>query len=306
MRWRARFITSRRSPPPPVSAAQDAPPVRVVTFNTACGNPKIRTKQTDFPELPFYQDLIQGRPNAPILSGQEIGPEQAKRLQELSKNGNFTVVHAAAKFNQGNVLLIPKRYQVLDADNHRFVGSHLEGLGKTLLGWVRHGHLPSLSELSGAVEPRMYSEVKLKDRLTGKTFTVLGTHLASSLPQMKLAQAKVLMQAASDAKKDGPVILAGDLNTRTTATDDGKSGWNEAQALDGQIRVLFEKDGFADMGSPGRAGSRTNIDWVLSSGFNADETQLWTGDAMSLPGSPNAETVSDHYAEDDLLSYKQK
>jgi hypothetical protein len=50
-------------------------------------------------------------------------------------------------------------------------------------------------------------------------------------------------------------------------------------------------------------GGRENIDYVLTAGFEPVSSRLWTGDSLALPGSPNAETVSDHYAEDDVVRY---
>lgn len=34
--------------------------LRVITFNTAVGNPRIKTAQRAFLELPFYRDVIEG------------------------------------------------------------------------------------------------------------------------------------------------------------------------------------------------------------------------------------------------------
>ena len=48
---------------------------------------------------------------------------------------------------------------------------------------------------------------------------------------------------------------------------------------------------------------RANIDYVLVDGFEPVSSRIWTGDSLQLPGSPNAETVSDHYPEDDVLRY---
>ena len=50
--------------------------VRVVTFNTAAGNPRILTPQAAFLGLPFYRDALEGSPEAPILALQEVGPPQ--------------------------------------------------------------------------------------------------------------------------------------------------------------------------------------------------------------------------------------
>ena len=58
-----------------------------------------------------------------------------------------------------------------------------------------------------------------------------------------------------------------------------------------------------DMGDPQAKSKRRYIDYVLASGFEPVSSRLWTGDSLQLPGSPDAEAVSDHYAEDDVLRY---
>jgi hypothetical protein len=68
------------------------------------------------------------------------------------------------------------------------------------------------------------------------------------------------------------------------------------------LEVAALLTGLRDMGTsvPPR---RKNIDYVLADGFEPVASRIWTGDSLQLPGSPNAETVSDHYAEDDVLRY---
>jgi hypothetical protein len=51
------------------------------------------------------------------------------------------------------------------------------------------------------------------------------------------------------------------------------------------------------------SGGRPDIDYVLADGFKPVSSRRWTGDSLALPGSPNAETVSDHYAKDALLCF---
>ena len=83
--------------------------VRVLTFNTAVGNPKITTRQQDLLSLPFYREVIEGVPGAPILALQEVGPEQATALKAACAGGRFELVHVQRP-GQGNALLIPARY----------------------------------------------------------------------------------------------------------------------------------------------------------------------------------------------------
>ena len=52
--------------------------VRVITFNTAAGNPRITTPQEDFLRLPFYEEAFGGAEDAPLLALQEVGDAQAR------------------------------------------------------------------------------------------------------------------------------------------------------------------------------------------------------------------------------------
>ena len=82
-------------------------------------------------------------------------------------------------------------------------------------------------------------------------------------------------------------MLAGDLNVPT----------RNPRGLDVEIAATLAQ--LEDVGS-----GEPRIDYVLADGFTRVSARRWTGDSLSLPGSPNAETVSDHYAEDALLCFK--
>jgi hypothetical protein len=90
-------------------------PVEIITFNTGSGNPKIKTPQEEFVDLPFYQKAIKGEPDAPIIGLQEAGPAQVKALYEETKNtGNVSYEYIRSNFSKGgNLLIIPKRFDVL-------------------------------------------------------------------------------------------------------------------------------------------------------------------------------------------------
>jgi endonuclease/exonuclease/phosphatase family metal-dependent hydrolase len=272
--------------------------VKVITFNTAVGNPRIKTRQADFLQLPFYQKALQGAPDAPILCLQEVGNAQRDAVLAQAKGGRFTAIpmRVGARGRQHNMLVIPKRYEVLSHDNDFFKGSHLKGVLQ--LGWrvLKRGFRdrPSLDHLSQLWEPRGYQHVKLRDTVTGKTFTVFNTH-TSFLDEVKVNHVRDLMDAARAARKQGPVIVAGDLNTRTADTDKHPAGF------DAKAREALA--GFQDMGPAGAPPKHTNIDWVLADGFEGVSSKWYTGESISLPGSPDALTVSDHYAEEDVLRF---
>ncbi len=268
-------------------------PVRVITFNTAAGNSKIKTPQASFPDLPFYQEIIDGDPGAAILCGQEIGTKQLNRLKALSNNGNFQVVATYAHPGQANMILVPKRFEILGHEHKTYGASHFKGLWNALEGWVTGKGTPQWSQL---FEPRKYTELRLRDRDSGREFTVFNTHTSYYGP-LKVEHNTQLFGAARAARSRGPVIVAGDLNTRAADIDRG-----DPYESDARVRAQFGD--FADMGPPSKnVFPRPNIDWILADGFSATTGRIYTGDSLQLPGSPNAELVSDHYAEDDTLRF---
>lgn len=260
------------------------PHVRVITFNTAAGNPRIRTAQRDFLALPFYREVLDGDPGAAILALQEVGPGQAKALRDAAAAGRFELLHIQRP-GQGNALLVPERYAVLSRRSRYFAGSQLRALGAALVRRVaKHERLAIRQYL----ELRMWSCARIADRASGLELTVFNTHLSGEGP-LRLAQARSLLRRVHRARASGPVILAGDLNVRATG----------GPAADGAVRALFAP--LRDMAPAAVDARRPAIDWILAAGFEPAGARLYTGDALSLPGSPTAELVSDHYAKEALL-----
>jgi endonuclease/exonuclease/phosphatase family metal-dependent hydrolase len=290
--------TEATAPAPRPQAAAPRP-LRVITFNTAVGNSKYdHMRQQDFLKLPMYQDVIQGRPDAPIMALQEVGPEQAAALKQAAKSGNFQVVDAWPRQKQGNALLIPKRFEVLSKESQAYSTGHWKGVWNAVKDWWKSKELPSAGMAAQLVEPRMYTEVRLRDRETGREFTVFNTH-TSIQKELRLEQSKELAQKVDAAQKRGPVLLAGDLNTHT-ARDAVRHG--PTRAIDAQIRDLFSD--MLDLGPTERPGNKPNIDYVLGSGFTPVSSRYYTGEALQLEGHPNAESISDHYAEEDVVVFK--
>lgn len=284
----------------PVAASPASTDVRVITFNTASGNSRYDQAGEAFLSLPFYQDVIQGRPNAPILAGQEIHGDQLAALKKAAEGGNFTVIDAGRPpgyREQHNVILVPKRFEVLSHESRYFKASALKGVASAVSGWFGERRLPSKNELSQVVEPRMWSEVRLKDRETGKVFTVFNTHV-SWQNDIRLAQMKDLMARVREAQKDGPVVLAGDLNTHTAES-------SPTHATDAKIRDLFEAAELRDTdANPGRIGKKPNIDWILTDDFQTVSSRQYVGGDLQMPGGETAEKISDHYAEEAVLRWK--
>jgi endonuclease/exonuclease/phosphatase family metal-dependent hydrolase len=258
-----------------------APDVRVVTFNTAAGNPRIKTRQADFLQLPFYREALESVPGAPLLALQEVGDEQAGALRRTAAARAGRVLQMRRP-KLGNALVIPDRYLVLSHRRGYYVVPQLRGIFDGLRSrrpdWRQFGEL------------RMWIEARLRDRAAGRELTLLTTHISAN-GSLKVPQATAIVGRALAAAERGPVILAGDFNV-PARNPRGRDV--EAAALLARLR---------DVGTAEPPGGRENIDYVLTAGFEPVSSRLWTGDSVSLPGSPNAETVSDHYAEDDVVRY---
>ncbi|MDP8908381.1 MAG: endonuclease/exonuclease/phosphatase family protein [Chloroflexota bacterium] len=259
--------------------------VRIVTYNTAAGNPRITTPQSAFVELSFYREALGGASDAPILALQEVGPAQAKALRVAARTGRCRVLQIRRP-GLGNALVVPDRYQVVSSRRRYYLRSQLRGIAVGLRRAL-HGERPNWRQFG---ELRMWIEACLRDGASGRTFTVLNTHLSVE-PSLKLTQAREIVHRAETAAARRPVILAGDFNAPPAS---------RARGRDVEVAGLLAR--FRDMGTavPHR---RKNIDYVLAAGFEPVSSRIWSGDSLALPGSPTAETVSDHYAEDDVLAY---
>lgn len=266
--------------------AEEGAPIRVITFNTAAGNRRIATDQRSFLDLPFYREIIGGSREAPILAAQEVGPEQAKALERAARDGRFRLI-GIARPGQGNALLVPGRFEVLERRSGYFLSSQLGALARalwrTLTTRARFNHRQYL-------EPRMWSEARLRDSRGGRPFTIYNTHLSGDA-QLRFAQAAALARRVHRARRDGPVILAGDLNARPPG--------GKASEVDGALWALLEP--LEDMAPTARDPRRPAIDWILATGFSSLGARLYTDDSLQLPGLPCAEEISDHYAKEAVL-----
>lgn len=290
-----RPIAPRPNPPASLPSAAEPKPVRVITYNTASGNPRYdNVPQERFTELPFYRDVIEGKPDAPIIGAQEVGNAQLGRLESLAKNGNFQVVSLAPKPGQSDMILVPKRYEVLNAENHRLWTGNVRGLVASVGRIIKTGELPPPAQL---VEPRGYNEVRLRDRETGRVFTVFNTHVSTVGP-MRVEQMRELLGAVKAAQSQGPVMLIGDLNTR------GAPSGSRWEADDAEIRKMIADAGLSDMGGdPSRAPTH-DIDHIYADGFERVSTRYYTGDSVHLDGFSDAHALSDHAAEEDVVRWK--
>ena len=258
--------------------------VRVVTFNTAAGNPKIKTVETEFLDLPFYREALEDAPGAPLLALQEVGPGQARALRERARGAPCQVLQKRRP-GLGNALVVPARYRVLRARRRYFVLSQLRGTIDGLRWWAKEGHKPNWRQFG---ELRMWVEARVRDSVTEREFTVLTTHLSVEA-SLKRRQAEQVVRRARRAARRGPVVLAGDFNVPANP-----------RGRDVEIAAVLGRLTDAGSAQPGR---RPNIDYVLTDGFEPVSSKVWMGDSLSLPSSPTAELISDHYAEDDVLRF---
>lgn len=293
----------------PVDAFSAAPgDVNVVTFNVAGGASKFKLEDK-LTDTPLFQKLINGDPDAPIVACQETTPALAKKLIEASKNGNFQVLYPGqanlpkwiptSTLMQGNMLLVPKRYQVEKSEAHTFAGRGAKFLN-ALDGFLFHHE--KANDMLLALQNRGYVEASLKDTQTGKQFNVLATHVAYA-DDIRRDETPQLVDAIQKAEATGPTVVMGDFNTPTleakpTTNPGVVDFWKAMDPLD-----------LEDMGPSGKDrgsfwGNGQDIDSVLAKGFETVSSQMLSGDKMTLPGRPDAKQISDHYAEADTIRFK--
>jgi endonuclease/exonuclease/phosphatase family metal-dependent hydrolase len=266
--------------------------VRVITFNTAVGNPKITTRQRDFLELPFYREVIEGSDDAAILALQEVGPDQAAALKSAAAAGGRFRVEYIRRPRQGNALVIPDRYELLGHRSSYYVVSQLTALAKALWRAARRRHRLNYRQY---LELRMWSRVRLRDRRGAGEFTIFNTHVSGD-PDLRVSQVAALLRRVRRAARDGPVILAADLNTRPA---DAESKNPEQRRGDAAVRALFPP--LEDMAPSLRDPRRGAIDWILATGFTPVGAKQYTDDSLQLPGLATADLISDHYAKEAVL-----
>jgi endonuclease/exonuclease/phosphatase family metal-dependent hydrolase len=237
--------------------------VRVLTYNTGAGNPRVTTPQDAFLELPFYAEALAGAPGAPILAVQEVGPVQARALRRAAAAGRCRVLHARRP-GLGNALVVPATYEVVAARRGWYPIAQLRGAVDALRRRRPHTDWRQLGEL------RTWIAARVRDRESGLVLTVLTTHLSVE-PALKVAQARAVAARARAAAPYGPVVLAGDLNVPARAP---RGRDREADALLGAAGL---DDAALTEPSPGRP----DIDRVLVAGLEAVSSRTWTDVALS-------------------------
>ena len=248
--------------------------VRVLTFNTGAGNPRVTTPQERFLELPFYREALTSAPGAPILALQEVGDAQARALRTAP--GTATVLQRRRP-GLGNALVIPARYEVQQRRARFYVRPQLRGVADGALLWGRKRVRTDWRQFA---ELRIWIEARLRDLETGRRFTVLNTHLSVE-PSLKARQGAFVVGRALAAAAGGPVILAGDMNVPAGAAK-GRDV-PVAERL-GRLRSMVEPGGGKD------------IDYVLALGFERVASRIWAADELGG-------LVSDHDPREATLAY---
>ena len=286
----------------------DAGTINVVTFNVAGGASGFKHEEA-LTDAPLFQKLITGAADAPIVACQETTPALVKKLVAESKNGNFEVIWPGqtwvpkgvptSTLMQGNMLLVPRRYQVKSSEAHTFSGRASQLL-RALKGVLFNRG--KVNDLLLALQNRGYVAAELKDTRTGRQFSVLATHVAYQ-DEVRRAAAPQLRDALMKARAKGPTVLMGDFNVPTLQA----TGKQHQDVVD--FWQALAPAGLKDMGPTGQAGASfwkngQDIDAVLATGFRSVSSEMLTGAKMAIPGHPDARDVSDHYAEADTLKFE--
>jgi endonuclease/exonuclease/phosphatase family metal-dependent hydrolase len=284
-----------------------AAPFKVITYNTGSDD-SMKAPQGDFVKLPPFQDVINGKADAPIISCQEAGPELAKKLVALAKQtGNFDVVWTGdarlpnavldmSPIASQNLVLVPKRFQV-EASQNTTYGGRLGQLWRSFTGWLSHKE--PANDMLLAIQRRTFQTLRLKDSANGKEFSLINTHIAYD-DRVRRSEEPQFVDAIEKAEKKGPVIVTGDFNTNSRDTNyrndpNVEHFWQE-----------LDPAKLTDLGPAGKAGaslweSGRDIDHVLGHGVTSLSSRMLTGSEMSFPGRPDPKDLSDHYAEEDLV-----
>lgn len=245
-------------------------PVRLITFNAAGGNPAYTATPADILAIPFMRDVVQGAVDAPIVGLQEVAPDLRRALLALrpaSGRPLFEQLHVARP-GQGNALLIPGRFEVIQHDRGYLMGA----MRRILMEKVR-GHRAIDSRQ--ALEVRMWLSARLRDTTTGRWLSVWCTHLSGCAP-VRLQQATDIFDRVH-AGADPVTLVLADLNIRRGSRhpqDDSITG------------LLFPP--LADV-----APVLGSIDWILGTGVNPMLARALTDIK-----------VSDHYPLEAIVEFK--
>jgi hypothetical protein len=288
------------APPADARAASAYQPdaLHVMTYNVGCTD-HVHAPPLKFLETAPYKRILEGSPDAPILGTQETGPELVAKLKQLSaQTGNFKVLAAQPHGSKEAVaLVIPKRYEVLSAENHTLLKSYVKSAWTAFSGWL-HKQNDFKTFLGVLGHYRILQEARLRDTVTGQTLTVFNAHLSDDAIRKEVEMGQV---AEHLKRTRGPTVITGDFNTATADSPRGNDPANQA------VRAKVP-EGFRDMGPTGKAGaslfrSGNNVDWVLAKGFEGTSSHMYDHQEITAQGYGDAREFTDHLAEEDTLRF---
>jgi endonuclease/exonuclease/phosphatase family metal-dependent hydrolase len=212
---------------------------------------------------PLFQEEVKGKSNAPILGCDEWSDALVRKLVQLSKNGNFTVVvpKVSGAAPIGDFMLVPKRYQVLSA--------------KTIV-----------YASSSPTYPRGLISVRLHDSVTGQKLTAIVTHLGLS-DAVRAQEVGQLVPAVLKAEQQGPTVLEGDFVVAANSRSPyDVSFWRE----------LEDETGLTNIDPAVVTAGRSHVDNILAYHMRVEGAQVLTGPQNGIPGTlaDDASKVSDH------------
>lgn len=295
-------LTIPSSARPIRAKAAASPPVDILTFNTA-GDGCRNTPEGQIPLSAPFQKVVKGAPDASIIGMQESTPALLDALSKDSQNGNFKLVSWGPNWIPSFLrlltivpdtsVMVPKRYQIQSVQWVGFKG-RLGLFFDAAKNFLFH-HGPAL-DLANALTPSGFCELKLRDKITGKSFTLINSHVSGST-LVRDAQEPQMIAKIKQAQAQGPVVVIGDFNTASEATNfshnpDITHFWN-----------VMKSTNLVDNGATDKTSGGQCIDHILTSGFVSVKDVVYDGDKLTIPGRSDASQVSDHYAHGESLQF---
>lgn len=243
--------------------------VRAVTFNCGCGNPAVTRNPGAFLALPFIDAVIDGDDSATIVALQEVSPDLKSVLALV--DAHFQLLHISRP-GQGNALLIPRRYELVEHDQARMAAPQAQALWRGLRGTYVPIAWRQIFEL------RMWQAATVRDQRTGQFLTVFCTHLSGN-PNVRLLQARVVFEQIR--RCPSPVLLLADLNVRPWSPYD-----EDREILHDLIPPLMDMEVNDDERKAGP------LDWILGRGLERLASRVHTDI-----------TVSDHHPKEATMRF---
>lgn len=162
--------------------------------------------------------------------------------------------------------------------------------------WLSENPLEGGSKSWGTARARNVNWIRLKEKLTGKEFRIINTHLDHISQEAREVQMEMILKEASQYLKNFPQILSGDFNTNAAnrvLTITKKNGWMDSyKAIHGSSDPGFTYHAFKGHRYTGKTeGNQDNsrIDFILTRG------NITAKDAEVIRDSDGDFYPSDHF-----------